>query len=127
VAVLREPDVRRRILAEKSVQNDPRIAVVVSMIENGLAKIFRSATRRTTSRRPRRASPPRRRAPAAIRSKVLYDHMLELDGRQPPECSRSSRTATATSSAREMLEHPNSAFGLGGRRRALRRDLRREQ
>ena len=60
----------RRILAEESAFDDPRIAVVISMIENGLAQDLPARRpARLRARRPRRASPRSPRARAATRSR----------------------------------------------------------
>ena len=57
---------------------------------------------------------------------VLYDQMLELDGRQLLMLAILSYSDGDLEALREMLEHPDERVRPRRRRRALRRDLRRE-
>jgi N-acyl-D-aspartate/D-glutamate deacylase len=113
VARLRDPEVRRRILSEKSVAVDPRIALVTGLIENGLHKIFPLGD-------PPDYEPPPERSIRAIAERegrdpfeVLYDAMLELEGRQLLMLTLLGYADGDLEAVRQMLEHPQSAFGLG--------------
>jgi N-acyl-D-aspartate/D-glutamate deacylase len=114
VARLRDPETKRRILAEKPPENaDPRMAAVMAMIQNGLHKIFPLGD-------PPDYEPTPDRSIAAIAARegrdpfeVLYDRMLELDGRQLMMLAILSYADGDLEALREMLEHPDSAFGLG--------------
>ena len=110
---LRDPEIRRRILAEKSEDVDPRIALVIGLIENGLHKIFSLGD-------PPDYEPPPERSIRAIAEQegrdpfeVLYDAMLELDGCQLLMLTLLGYSDGDLEAVREMLESPHSAFGLG--------------
>jgi N-acyl-D-aspartate/D-glutamate deacylase len=113
VARLRDPELRRRILSEKSVDVDPRIALVTGLIEHGLHKIFPLGD-------PPDYEPPPERSIRAMAERegrdpfeVLYDAMLELDGRQLLMLTLLGYADGDLEAVRQMLEHPASAFGLG--------------
>jgi N-acyl-D-aspartate/D-glutamate deacylase len=113
VARLRDPEVRRRILAEPNQPTDPRLAVVMTLIQQGLHKIFPLGD-------PPDYEPPPEASIAAIARRegrdpfeVLYEKMLELDGRQLLMLAILSYSDGDLEALREMLEHPDSAFGLG--------------
>jgi N-acyl-D-aspartate/D-glutamate deacylase len=113
VARLRDPEVRARILSEKSEQADARIAVISALIENGLHKIFPLGD-------PPDYEPPPEASIKAIALRegrdpfeVLYDAMLELDGRQLLMLTLVGYSDGDLEAARAMLESPHSAFGLG--------------
>lgn len=114
VARLRDPEVRRRILGEKSAADmDPRMNVVIGLIEGGLDKIFPLGD-------PPNYEPAPEDSVAAEAARlgrdpfaVLYDRMLELDGRQLLMLAILSYGDGDLEALREMLEHPASAFGLG--------------
>jgi N-acyl-D-amino-acid deacylase len=111
---LRDPEVRRTILAEKSdPEPDPRMAMVMALIEQGLDKIFPLGD--PPDYEP---SADKSIAAQAVREgrdayDVLYDAMLELDGRQLLMLALLSYSEGDLEALREMLEHPDSAFGLG--------------
>jgi N-acyl-D-amino-acid deacylase len=111
---LRDPEVRRTILAEKSdAEPDPRMAMVMALIEQGLDKIFPLGD--PPDYEP---SADKSIAAQAVREgrdayDVLYDAMLELDGRQLLMLALLSYSEGDLEALREMLEHPDSAFGLG--------------
>ncbi|MGH0032178.1 MAG: N-acyl-D-amino-acid deacylase family protein [Myxococcota bacterium] len=113
VAELRRPEVRARILEEKSEDVDPRIAVITALIENGLHKIF------PLGDPPDYEPPPEAsiRAVAERRGRdpfeVLYDAMLELDGRQLLMLTLIGYSDGDLEAVRAMLENEHSAFGLG--------------
>jgi N-acyl-D-aspartate/D-glutamate deacylase len=113
VARLRDPELRRRILSEKNEQTDPRLAVVFALIESGLHKIFPLGD-------PPDYEPPPEASIRAIAARegrdpfeVLYDKLLELDGRQLLMLAILSYSDGDLEAMRSMLEHPDSAFGLG--------------
>ena len=72
-----------------------------------------SATRRTTSRRRRAASPASPRPKAARNGRRLYDLLLADGGRELLNAPVLNYTDGNLDAAREMLMHPTSAFGLG--------------
>src|SRR5688572_22958041 len=113
IARLRDPEIKRRILSEKSVDLDPRIAVVVSMIENGLAKIFPLGDPPNYEPAPEASIAAEAARTGRDPHEVLYDRMLELDGRQLLMLAILSYSEGDLEALREMLEHPASAFGLG--------------
>jgi len=113
VARLRDPALRARILSEKSEDVDPRIAVITALIEQGLHKIF------PLGDPPDYEPPPENsiRALAARQGRdpyeVLYDAMLELDGRALLMLTLLGYSDGDLEAVRAMLESPHSAFGLG--------------
>jgi N-acyl-D-aspartate/D-glutamate deacylase len=113
VARLRDPAVRARILAEKSEAVDPRVAVVTTLIEHGLHKIFPLGDPPDYEPRPEQSI----RAIALRQGRdpfeVLYDAMLELDGRQLLMLTLTGYSDGDLEAVRSMLENPHSAFGLG--------------
>jgi N-acyl-D-aspartate/D-glutamate deacylase len=114
VVKLRDPEIRRKILSESPpVDADPRMAVVTTLIANGLHKIFPLGD-------PPDYEPAPERSIAAIAGRegrdpfeVLYDEMLGLDGRQLLMLAILSYSDGDLEALRAMLEHPDSVFGLG--------------
>ncbi|TFG96099.1 MAG: D-aminoacylase [Myxococcales bacterium] len=113
VAQLRDPEIRRRILTEPNDATDPRLTVVMALIQQGLHKIFPLGD-------PPDYEPGPDQSIAAIAKRegrdpfeVLYDQMLLLDGRQLLMLAILSYSDGDLEALREMLEHPDSAFGLG--------------
>jgi len=114
VAKLRDPEIRRRILEEKSNAGlDPRMDVVISLIENGLAKIFPLGDPPNYEPTPDQSIAAEAKRSGRDPFEVLYDRMLELDGRQLLMLAILSYSEGDLEALREMLEHPASAFGLG--------------
>jgi N-acyl-D-amino-acid deacylase len=113
VAKLRDPEIKRRILGEQSVAQDPRIAGVVSMIENGMSKIFPLGDPPNYEPGPEASIAAEAARTGRDPREVLYDRMLELDGRQLLMLAILSYSDGDLEALREMLEHPTSAFGLG--------------
>jgi N-acyl-D-aspartate/D-glutamate deacylase len=112
VAKLRDPAIRRQILSEPS-EADPRLAVINALIENGLHKIFPLGD-------PPEYEPAPEHSIRAVAERqgrdpfeVLYDEMLKLDGRQLLMLAILSYSDGDLEALREMLEHPDSVFGLG--------------
>jgi N-acyl-D-aspartate/D-glutamate deacylase len=113
VVKLRDPEIRRKILSEKNVETDPRLAVVMMLLEQGLHKVFPLGE-------PPDYEPSQDKSVKAVAQRegkdpfdLLYDWMLELDGRQLLMLAILSYSEGDLEAMREMLEHPNSAFGLG--------------
>ena len=112
MAKLREPEIRARILQEES-KTDPSLEVVFSLLLHGLHKIFRLGD-------PPDYEPPPEASVKAVAERegrdpfeLLYDWMLELDGRQLLMMTLLNYSEGDLEAVREMLEHPTSAFGLG--------------
>jgi N-acyl-D-aspartate/D-glutamate deacylase len=87
--------------------------MVVGLIENGLHKIFPLGD-------PPNYEPPPETSIKAMAERlgrdpfeVLYDAMLELDGRQLLMLTLLGYSDGDLEAVRAMLEHPTSAFGLG--------------
>ncbi|HEX5067125.1 MAG TPA: amidohydrolase family protein [Myxococcota bacterium] len=113
VARLRDPEIRRRILAEENEATDPRIGVVMQLIAHGLHKIFPLGD-------PPDYEPGPEKSVKAIAARegrdpfdVLYDLMLEGEGRALLMLAILSYSDGDLEAMRAMLEHPDSAFGLG--------------
>jgi len=113
VAKLRDPSLRERLLGEKSVYPVPQLRVVMEMIENGTDKIFRLGD-------PPDYEPPPEASLAAVAARegrdpydLLYDWLLELDGRQLLMLTLLGYSHYDLEAVRQMLEHPRTVFGLG--------------
>ena len=113
VAKLRDPEIRRRILDEEIPEADPRIAAITRQMETSFHKIFPLGD-------PPDYEPPPEASIQSIAARegrdpkeVLYDAMLELDGRQLLMLAMIGYSDGDLEAAREMLQHPHSAFGLG--------------
>jgi len=113
IARLRDPEVRRRILAEPNDETDPRLAVVYALIQQGLHKVFPLGDPPDYEPGPEKSIAAIARREGKDPFAVLYDQMLELDGRQLLMLAILSYTEGDLEAVREMLEHPDSAFGLG--------------
>jgi N-acyl-D-aspartate/D-glutamate deacylase len=113
VARLREPEVRARILADSSHYPVPQLRVVMDMIENGIDKIFRLGD-------PPDYEPPPEASLQSMAERagrdpfdLLYDWLLELDGRQLLMLTLLNYSDYDLEPVRAMLTHPRTAFGLG--------------
>ncbi len=113
VEQLRKPEVRAKILGEESFYAIPEMKVVTAMIEEGIDKIFRLGD-------PPDYEPPPEQSLKAIAERegrdpfdLLYDWLLELDGKQLLMLTLLNYSDYDLESVREMLEHPRTAFGLG--------------
>jgi N-acyl-D-aspartate/D-glutamate deacylase len=112
VRELRKPEIRAAILGEESV-TDPRLAVVFDLLLRGLHKIFRLGD-------PPDYEPSEDQSVLAQAKRqnrdpfdLLYDWMLEMDGRQLLMLTLLNYSEGSLEAVRAMLEHPHSAFGLG--------------
>ena len=113
IAELKKPEVREQILSEASVYPVPQLKVVIEMIEHGIDKIFRLGD-------PPNYEPPPAESLKAIAERegvdpfaLLYDWLLEMDGRQLLMLTLLNYSDYDLESVRTMLEHPRTAFGLG--------------
>jgi N-acyl-D-amino-acid deacylase len=113
VARLRDPAVKKALLAEENVFDDPRLMVVLSLIANRLDKVFPLGD-------PPDYEPGPEQSIAAIAKRsgrdafdVLYDRLLERDGRELLMLTILGYSDGDLEAVRAMLEHPSSAFGLG--------------
>jgi N-acyl-D-aspartate/D-glutamate deacylase len=113
VAKLRDPEIRRKILSEKSVYPVPQLAVVMDMIENGLDKVFRLGDPPNYEPAPEESLLATARRAGRDPFDLLYDWLLELDGRQLLMLTLLGYSDYDLDPVREMLLHPRSAFGLG--------------
>ena len=113
VEKLRDPAVRARILSEKSEDVDPRIAIITSLIENGLHKIFPLGDPPDYEPAPEQSIRAAAERQGRDPFEVLYDAMLELDGRQLLMLTLIGYSDGDLEAVRAMLENPHSAFGLG--------------
>jgi N-acyl-D-aspartate/D-glutamate deacylase len=113
VAKLRDPEIRRKILSEKNVETDPRLAVVMMLLEQGLHKVFPLGEPPDYEPAPDKSVKAVAEREGRDPFELLYDWMLELDGRQLLMLAILSYSEGDLEALREMLEHPNSAFGLG--------------
>ncbi|MFI5320418.1 MAG: amidohydrolase family protein [Myxococcota bacterium] len=114
VAKLREPAIRAQILAERPpADGDRGVAIVTQLIATGLHKIFPLGDPPDYEPGPENSilaiAERERRDPY----EVLYDKMLELGGRQLLMLAILSYHDGDLEALREMLEHSDSAFGLG--------------
>ncbi len=109
VVELRKPEVRARILSEASVDQPG----MLSFIYGDMKKIFALGD-------PPDYEPAPEKSIAAIAARegrdaeaVIYDLMLERDGRALLMIAVFGYSRGSLESIREMLAHPRSAFGLG--------------
>ncbi len=112
VRELRRPEIRAQILAEPS-QEDPRLAVVFDLLLRGLHKIFRLGEPPDYEPAPEASVLAQARQQGRDPFDLLYDWMLELDGRQLLMLTLLNYSEGSLEAVRAMLLHPDSAFGLG--------------
>ena len=110
---LRDPDLRARLLSEKGDLGIPQLEVVLDMIDKGIDKIFRLGERPDYE-----PSPEESLEATALREgrdpyDLLYDWLLELDGRQLLMLTMLGYSEYSLDPQRVMLAHPATAFGLG--------------
>jgi N-acyl-D-aspartate/D-glutamate deacylase len=108
IAELRKPDVRAAILGEKSLNDDP----VVQFVTASLDRIFPMGE-------PPNYEPTPEMSVAAIAARegrpdedVLYDLMLQHDGRELLMFALLGYSHYSLDAMREMIVHPNTALGL---------------
>ncbi len=114
VARLRDPAIKWRILGEQPPQNAERgVAIVTHLIATGLHKIFPLGDPPDYEPAPEKSIKAIAEREGRDPFEVLYDKMLELEGRQLLMLAILSYHDGDLEALREMLEHPDSAFGLG--------------
>jgi N-acyl-D-aspartate/D-glutamate deacylase len=112
VAKLREPAVREKILSENSEYPIPQMAAVIEMINNGLDKIFRLGDPPDYEPPPAMSVKSQAEAQGRDPFDLLYDWLLEMDGKQLLMQTLLNYSDLSLDPVREMLAHPRSAFGL---------------
>ena len=112
LARLRDPEVRKRILSEKGQTSDLRIALIQGLIENGLHRVFPLGDPPNYEPDPSTSIQARAEREGRDPHAVLYDAMLELDGRQLMMLTLVGYADGDLEAVRSMLEHPASVFGL---------------
>ena len=113
VARLRDPALRAAILAEKSEFDDPRLAVVIHLIENRLDKVFPLGDPPDYEPGPEKSIAALARGEGRDPYEVLYDRLLEREGRELLMLTILGYSDGDLEAVRAMLEHPASVFGLG--------------
>ena len=113
MAKLREPEIRRKILSEPSEYPVPQLEVVMNMIENGLDKVFRLGDPPNYEPAPEESLEATAQREGRDPYDLLYDWLLELDGRQLLMLTLLGYSNYDLEPTRAMLEHPRTAFGLG--------------
>jgi N-acyl-D-amino-acid deacylase len=113
VVKLREPAVRAAILSEQADFKDQRVMFIYAMITSRLDRLFLLGD-------PPDYEPGPEKSIAALAAKagkdpyeVLYDRMLERDGKALFLFTILSYSDGDFEALRTMLEHPTSVFGLG--------------
>ena len=112
IAELRKPEVREQILSEDSHYPVPQLATVVDMINNGLDKIFRLGDPPDYEPPPEQSCKAQAARMGVDPYALLYDWLLELDGKQLLMLTLLNYSDLTLDPVREMLLHPRSAFGL---------------
>jgi len=109
VRELRKPETKAKILGEASENEDPLLAFVLS----GMHKIF--VLGEVPDYEPTADKSIKAIAKASGRDEhdVLYDEMLKLDGKALLMVALVGYTDGNLEAMREMIEHPDTAFGLG--------------
>ena len=112
IARLRDPEVRRKILSEKSVYPIPQLEVVMEMIDNGLDKTFQLGDPPDYEPPPESSCEAQAKRLGVDPYELLYDWLLEMDGKQLLMLTLLNYSDLNLDAVREMLVHPRSAFGL---------------
>ncbi|MFT5443303.1 MAG: N-acyl-D-amino-acid deacylase [Myxococcota bacterium] len=109
VAELRKPEVKAKILTEAPVDEDPLLAFVLS----GMQKIFVLGEVPDYEPTADKSIEAIAKASGRDADDVLYDQMLELDGKALLMVALVGYYDGDLEAMREMIEFPDSAFGLG--------------
>src|SRR5437660_1700726 len=109
VARLRHPDVRRRVLDGRAAQGDDRMA----FIGMGLDRIFPLGEPPDYEPPPDASVAVRARSAGVDPWELLYDLLLERDGRALLLRPLLGYSGFTQEPIREMLLHPSTALGLG--------------
>ncbi len=109
VRELRKPEIKAQILGEAPVDEDPLLAFVLS----GMHKIFLLGEVPDYEPTADKSIEAIAKASGRDEHDVLYDAMLELDGKALLMVALVGYADGNLEAMREMLEHPDTAFGLG--------------
>ncbi|MFP6640281.1 MAG: amidohydrolase family protein [Myxococcota bacterium] len=109
VAELRKPEVKQKILSEEPVDEDPLLAFVF----RGMDKIFLLGETPDYEPGPERSIDWLAQEIGESPDSVLYDQMLEFDGRALLMVALVGYKDGDLEAVREMICSPTSAFGLG--------------
>ena len=113
VAKLRDPVLRKQILAEESFYAVPQMKVVIDMIAKGIDKIFRLGTPPNYEPSPEESLKAMAAAAGRDPFDMLYDWLLELEGKQLLMLTLLNYSDYNLDAVHTMLMHPRTAFGLG--------------
>jgi N-acyl-D-aspartate/D-glutamate deacylase len=109
VRELRKPETKAKILGETSESEDPLLAFVLS----GMHKIFVLGEVPDYEPTADKSIEAIAKASGLDEHDVLYDEMLKLDGKALLMVALVGYTDGNLEAMREMIEHPDTAFGLG--------------
>ena len=109
VRELSKPDVKKQILTEDPVDEEPLLSFVLS----GMHKIFPLGEVPDYEPTPDKSIESIAKATGRDPHDVLYDEMLKLDGKALLMVALVGYTDGDLEAVRSMIEHPDSAFGLG--------------
>ena len=109
VRELSKPDVKKQILTEDPVDEEPLLSFVLS----GMHKIFPLGEVPDYEPTPDKSIESIAKATSRDPHDVLYDEMLKLDGKALLMVALVGYTDGDLEAVRSMIEHPDSAFGLG--------------
>lgn len=109
VRELRKPETKAKILGETSENEDPLLAFVLS----GMHKIFVIGEVPDYEPTADKSIEAIAKASGLDEHDVLYDEMLKLDGKALLMVALVGYTDGNLEAMREMIEHPDTAFGLG--------------
>jgi N-acyl-D-aspartate/D-glutamate deacylase len=109
VRELRKPEVKAKILSEAPVDEDPLLAFVLS----GMHKIFVLGEVPDYEPTADKSIESIAKTSGRDADDVLYDELLELDGKALLMVALVGYTDGNLEAMREMIEYPDSAFGLG--------------
>ncbi len=106
---MRKSEVRQRILSEESPTSEP----IVMFINASMHKVFALGDPPDYEPRPEQSIQAQAEREGRSAHEVLYDALLELDGRQLLMFALLGYSDFNLDAVGEMLAHPRSAFGLG--------------
>jgi N-acyl-D-aspartate/D-glutamate deacylase len=108
VAELRRPEIRQAILSEESVNDDP----VLAYVNASLDRVFPMGEPPNYEPTPDASVAAMARRERRSDEEVLYDLMLQHDGRELLMFALLGYSHGSLDSMREMILHPNAALGL---------------
>ena len=119
VAIMRDPDFKRRCLADKPVKLAVEGSSVPPIVDNLIAgiefvanKLFRLGEKPDYEQSAERSLGAEARRDGVTAMEKLYDVLLELDGRQLIYFPIYNYTEFSYDNVHEMLTHPNALIGL---------------